>query len=273
MNHTIKKLQISCLIENNSSSDRLLHEHALSFHIKADNKTILFDAGRTDALLDNMKTLEIVPEFDCIVLSHSHYDHIGNLKEIVKINSKTSQVYVGDGFFVPKWKLQDGKYIYRGAPFAPEDLAECDAVLHIVKDEEVLVPGAMAIGNVNNDIASKFYLRTAEVYQPDYFRDEVFLVIDTVKGLVVIIGCSHPGIFNIIDRVKKRLPGKKLHALLGGFHLKDLDWEATVEVGKRLEEEDIPYIGASHCTGTKILEAVKSNSLFHFTTGSTFVVE
>ncbi len=104
MNHTIKKLQISCLIENNSSSDRLLHEHALSFHIKADNTTILFDAGRTDALLTNMKTLEIPPEFDRIVLSHSHYDHTGNLKEIVKINSKTSQVYVGDGLAVPKWR-------------------------------------------------------------------------------------------------------------------------------------------------------------------------
>ena len=82
----------------------------------------------------------------------------------------------------------------------------------------------------------------------DEFPDEVCLVIEDVKGLIVIAGCSHPGILNMIESVRERF-GKPVYAVFGGSHLVEADEARLAETMKILGDMGIAIAGFNHCTG------------------------
>ncbi len=86
-------------------------------------------------------------------------------------------------------------------------------------------------------------------WQQDTLLDDQSLVIRTDKGLVIILGCAHAGLINILTHVNKQFPGENIYAVFGGTHLgfaDDGQFEATVAA---LDDFNIQKIGASHCTG------------------------
>jgi len=85
----------------------------------------------------------------------------------------------------------------------------------------------------------------------DIFADDQSLVIDTEKGLVLILGCAHSGLINIINHVISKTGKEKFHAILGGTHLDFLTPEQLEETIQVLKKMDIERIGASHCTGMR----------------------
>ena len=97
----------------------------------------------------------------------------------------------------------------------------------------------------------------------DTFSDEIAMVIDSPRGLVLIVGCSHPGILNIVDSVRSRF-SKPLYALIGGIHLFDASSERRDAVVKDLIERSIPRLGASHCTGDEASHMLESSYSGYF---------
>ncbi len=91
-------------------------------------------------------------------------------------------------------------------------------------------------------------IKKGEGYILDNFKEEMALVINTYKGLVVLVGCSHIGIANILSTISKRL-NKKIYAVLGGTHLVKSDENRIKKTIDALNGLNIDIIGVSHCTG------------------------
>ena len=85
----------------------------------------------------------------------------------------------------------------------------------------------------------------------DPLRDDLSLFINTDKGLVILLGCAHAGLLNIIDHAIKITGQEKIYMVLGGTHLKFCSEEQMTATLDRLEELDVDKIGASHCTGLR----------------------
>ena len=240
-------MRIRCLIEN-KETPFLLYEHGLSLLIEYDNKKILFDTGKTNSFLSNAKKLNINLDIDYLVLSHAHYDHTGGVIDFIKENNYTKDIYVGKEFKANKYSLEDGNYIYKGTPFKIEDLSNIKYVdngLTITKN--INLYNNFIVNNSFEKIGDKFYVLDKE-YKKDLFKDEVVLTIDTDKGLVLIVGCSHAGICNIIDEVIKRT-NKKIRGVIGGFHLSKERDEHALKVINELKKYDLDFICPIHCSG------------------------
>ena len=112
------------------------------------------------------------------------------------------------------------------------------------------------------------YLKEEDEYKIDIFLDEISLGIKTHKGMVVIVGCSHVGIVNILDTIIERAD-MDIYALIGGIHLTKEDDSKINRVIKNFKEKDIKIIGACHCTGkhgeTMLTQQLKENFINHNT--------
>ena len=122
-------------------------------------------------------------------------------------------------------------------------------------------------------INPRFKLLTNGEFIDDPFDDEVLVAADTPRGIVVIVGCSHPGIKNMLDTVRNLLK-KPLYAVLGGTHLVEADPKSLDQSVQYLESSDM-LIGVSHCTGETALGrlAATSDMYFHNRTGSSLFVQ
>ncbi len=186
--------------------------------IKTPQDTILFDTGGdSEILLSNMKKLGINPaSIKKVVISHIHGDHLGGLEGFLERNSNVT-VFIPSSF--PK--SVKNMIIQKGAKFV-----------------EISAPRKI----------SDFVYTTGELYGPP---KEQSLIIDSKKGLVVITGCAHPGIVNIVKEVKKLVKKDKVYLVLGGFHHPD------VSCVKEFRELQVEKVAPSHCTGDLVREAFR----------------
>ena len=115
---------------------------------------------------------------------------------------------------------------------------------------------------------TRYYFRKIyDNYILDNMEDEIVLGIDTSKGLLVVCGCSHIGIANIIKNIKRRT-GKKIYGIMGGLHLSKASDDRIEKVLKYFDECNIEFFGVSHCTGekvTKILKETKKDFVYNNT--------
>lgn len=248
-------LKITTLIENDLGEvENLDTEHGLSLYIEVDNKKILFDTGQSGNFIENAKKLGInLNNLDYVVISHSHYDHSGGFEKLVREYGNNFQLFLGESFFKEKYSESGGIYRYVGSPFNEDFLREKDIEREYVKDIKRLSENAMIITNFNRqeeyeNINETMYIKEGEDYVLDKFEDEVSLVLNTDKGLIVIVGCSHPGIVNMLDTIIKKT-GKDIYMLIGGTHLMKEDDEKINKIIDYLKEKQIQQIGACHCTG------------------------
>ena len=108
----------------------------------------------------------------------------------------------------------------------------------------------------------------------DKFLDEILVAIDTPRGLVILLGCSHPGMKNMMEAAKNLL-NKPIYAVLGGTHLVEASKESLSISIDYLNNSDIKIIGVSHCTGDVASEklSISNERYFHNRTGSSLIVE
>lgn len=192
------------------------------------DKNLLFDTGESEKiLLGNMQKLNIsVKNISTVIISHDHYDHTGGLAGLLRENPKI-KVY-GLSKFSSSFK------------------------------EKVKNSGAELIGeNKFTQIMSNIYL-TGEMatYYGNSSLSEQSLIIKTKLGLVIITGCSHPGIIKIIEEVKKNLP-EPVYLVIGGFHLMDKDERMVEMIVKNFRKLGVSKVGPGHCTGNKAMEMFK----------------
>ena len=262
-------LKITTLIENMEDKDgKLEFEHGFSALIETEGKKILFDTGQTGAFVKNADYLGLdLSEVDFVVLSHGHYDHTGGVPELVKRFQKKTPFYIGKEFFAPKYKLlEDGSYKYNGNPFTKEFLAEdsgnSGAELHYIEEnvtklsEQLFLFKNFKKKNDFETVNPKFFVKAEQGFEQDFFPDEIALGIVTEEGLVLVVGCSHVGIVNILEHVKNAV-NLPVAAVLGGTHLVEAGEERLQKTVQALKQNGVKTVAVSHCTGEAGMKLLK----------------
>lgn len=251
-------MTLTVLSENSANPQYpdLKVEHGLAVHVELNQYNILYDFGPRGTLIPNSRILGVrLEEVNEAVLSHGHYDHGGDLESFLDIN-KRAVVYHGRDAFVPRWSISEGAAREVGLPFTPgEAMARRLSVVEKLDDREafIILPAAPGHGAKPKGNSLLLAGPAGERLQDD-FTDELTLVVRRDEGLVVLTGCSHRGILNIVDQVKTYCPACPISAIVGGFHLRDgeeSDKDIT-EVCSRLAQS-LPdsRVFSGHCTENK----------------------
>jgi len=275
--------EITTLIENHGGEHKTLHiEHGISFLIKHKGATLLFDSGQSGEFIFNAGTLnEDLRTVDHVVLSHGHYDHTNGFPFFVRDVSKDFSLHVNRDFFDVKWASNGRSVTYLGPSWDKDWLKENSVSLELVEgDGYELVPGVHIVTNFlqTNPLEVKnprFVVERpgSEELEIDDFRDEVSVVIETEKGLVIVVGCSHPGIMNMLDTIRSRFD-QPIYAVLGGTHLVEAQGERLKKALSYLENGSIGRLGLSHCTGDEAMDALERDSdvFYRNVTGTSLIV-
>jgi 7,8-dihydropterin-6-yl-methyl-4-(beta-D-ribofuranosyl)aminobenzene 5'-phosphate synthase len=269
-------LKVTTLIENTQGEHLgLKTEHGISFYIEKDGKCILFDCGQSDAYIYNASQLNIdLEKLDYVVLSHGHYDHSGGFLFLTELTS-TFELIMGQGFFDEKYGYRNNSYEYLGNNFREDDLKNKNINYHFTTHTSTEIADGVYIVTKfsrNNDdeiVNPRFRILQNKKFIPDPFNDEVLIAIDTPKGMVVILGCSHPGVRNMLNTVSD-LFNKRIYAVLGGTHLVEAHGSSFENSISYLGNDDIKILGVSHCTGSEGMQRLdkQSSKFFHNSTGS-----
>ncbi len=274
-------LKITTLVENTIGENLALrNEHGISFFIEKDNIKCLFDTGKSDAFLYNSSWLNIdLMKTDYVVLSHGHYDHSGGLRYLVEKTTDFS-LFTGKGFFDEKYAFRNNSYEYLGNNFDERFIVE-NNISHAVLDKQIteISSGIFLITSFNRThsdevVNSRFRLKRGDEFIPDRFEDEVMIAVDTPEGLVLILGCSHPGVKNMIDTARELLK-KPVYAVIGGTHLVEAGSDSLEKSINYFLKGDIAIIGVSHCTGEKAKSGLSAagKRYFHNRTGSSLFIK
>ncbi|MCL3779778.1 MBL fold metallo-hydrolase [Prolixibacteraceae bacterium JC049] len=247
--------KITVLVEN-TSGRRCIGEHGLSFLIEAD-KRILFDVGPSDAIIHNSVALKIpIHEVDTIVLSHGHDDHTNGLKYFHG-QKLIAHPEAFKARFRKKNKTPLGINITREQAQRQFQLVETKEPLKI--SEEIYFLGEVPRNN-NFEAQTTAFLNADGT--PDFIPDDSGLALITPKGLVVISGCAHSGICNMVEHARKVTGQQKIHAVMGGFHLTENN-EQTQKTIEFLKEQEVERVMPSHCTAFPALVQFYQNFPFN----------
>lgn len=259
-------LKITTLIENNSDENNILcNEHGLSLYIEINEKKILFDTGQSGDFIKNAEKLKIDLNYlDYVILSHGHYDHSGGFRKLVQRRNKSFNLIVGNGFFYKKYKIAENeKYKFNGNSFDEEFINQNNISFKCINQdifnitEDVIIFSNFKRKNNFEILNKKFYIKENGEYVLDDFSDEIVLGVKHEKGLVVILGCSHVGIVNILETITQRL-GMPIYAIIGGSHLIEADEIRLNNTINYLKEKNINILRLSHCTGDSAVRKLES---------------
>ncbi len=237
-------MKITALLENTAEREDMLTEHGLSLYIETASHKILFDMGQSDLFAKNAETLGIdLSAVDMAVLSHGHYDHGGGLQTFLKLNDK-APVYMNRFAFEPHFNAAD-KYIGLD-PDLETTLVEQNR-LRVTAETTALAPG-LTLFSCNERSRSRdlgsfgLTILDGNNHVPDDFRHEQYLLIEEKDLRVLISGCSHKGIQNIMEWFAPDV-------LVGGFHFMKLEPGAVLDAAaKDLNKYSTRYF-TGHCTG------------------------
>ncbi|UCD82755.1 MAG: MBL fold metallo-hydrolase [Desulfobacterales bacterium] len=254
---------VTTLVENSvaQGGKSLLAEHGLSFYIEAGDRKILFDTGQNLAISNNARVLGIeLNQINSAVLSHGHYDHTGGLQSLLACNSDFA-LYAHPDVFSRKVKKKSDGFKYIGIPVDKSAIDNYGIAVKLDETPVEIAPGIMTSGEIplKNDfeaVESGFFLQKDRGVDPDTLPDDLALILDTDKGLVVLLGCSHRGVINTLNHVTHLTGKRKIHAILGGLHLGKASDGKLEMIMNHLQGYGLAKIGIGHCTGPRALVAL-----------------
>lgn len=243
---------IKILMENTKNQCQLNCEHGLSIYIETMGHKILFDTGQTDAFIENAECMGVdLSDVDMAILSHGHYDHSGGWAHFLEINHQAN-IYVNEHAFGSFYSRAEKEI---GIPKFLENHKQV-----VVTQNKMELAEGLELFTCNTkerkypSDSDNLYMEVFGERKLDEFLHEQYLLITEGEQRVLISGCSHKGILNIIEWFQPDV-------LIGGFHFKGISMdEAGKEkldlYAKQLKGSETKYF-TCHCTGVEQYEYLK----------------
>lgn len=261
-------MKITVLVENTSRCE-LKAKHGLSLYIETQRHKILFDLGPDRTLFDNAKKRNIdLAEIDTVIISHGHMDHGGALRDFLKI-ALHAKVYIQRKAFEPHYT----KVLFLKFPVGIDKKLEAHPQIVLLDgdhriDDELLLFTVNEAGECHSPANDALYDKNGR----DDFSHEQDLII-TEDQTVLILGCGHTGIVNIMNRAKSYQP----KVCVGGFHLYDPVTKKSApealldKIAEALKNCDNTRFYTCHCTGKKAFQYLSKQvpNLLYLSCGET----
>lgn len=248
-------LSITALMDNKPTEHKaLIAEHGLSLYVEYNGRRLLFDCGSGANPQYNAHRLGVdLKNLDAVIISHSHYDHAAGFRDLTENGLGSRDLYTGPNFFEPKYAQNGVRYTNLACGFERSFLETHQVHHHVVDGLEEIYPGVWLISGFPRihpfeKIPARFVRRTETGFVTDDFGDEVCMALEIEGGLAVLVGCSHPGILNMMTQVSKLL-NKPIRAVFGGTHLVEADDQRIDLTIRKLQEMGLEILGLSHCSG------------------------
>ena len=266
----IESIRIVTVVEDTAGHVNILAEHGLCLWIEADGKRVLIDTSQGFVLNHNAERLGVdLSSVEAVVLTHGHYDHTGALAAVLKAAGDVP-VYAHAMALEPKYaRMPDGQARSIGIPEDGERVLRAGGPqLHLTAEPERITDDIVVIGQVPRtndfeDTGGPFFL-DENCTQPDPLIDDQGVVLDGPNGLVVVVGCAHSGIVNILDYVTKLFPDRPFAAVVGGLHLLRATPDRMNRTVAALRRLGVGRIVAGHCTGWKACARLAGEFGEHF---------
>jgi 7,8-dihydropterin-6-yl-methyl-4-(beta-D-ribofuranosyl)aminobenzene 5'-phosphate synthase len=213
-----QQIQLTIVYDNNAHHPLLRTEWGFACWIQYGDTIVLFDTGGDGTvLLDNMSALGLDPlEIDIVVLSHIHGDHTGGMESLLATGVRP-EVYVPLTF-----------------PTSYKNQLREQVTVHEVSEPQEIVPGIHSTGKMGLSIP------------------EQGLLLRTCEGLVVITGCAHPGITQMVQRARE-VGQSEIYLVLGGFHLGGASSSEVEHMCAAFQDLGVQHVAPCHCTGEEAM--------------------
>ncbi len=269
----VDDLRLYVLSEDCAGYDTLFWaQFGISFlvdvRLGASRRRILFDtACDAGPILHNMEMLGLDPKaVDLVVLSHHHIDHTGGLAGVLQGMEKRAVVIVAHPevfkislMATPYADTEHFPHLTLGLSGAnrKEEVERLGGEWVLARDPMCLMAGVTTTGEIAEEQKAPYEkgpyeaLRHVEEgrLQPEYIRDEIGLVVNTRQGVVLITGCSHPGIVSMTKKARDVAGADRIHAVIGGFHLLDASEDKIDATVQGLLDLGVSRVFTGHCTG------------------------
>jgi len=206
------------------------------------------DVGQSGNFADNTHHMDIdLSKVEALAISHHHYDHGGGLDRFFKEN-KNATVYLRkaplDMYYIAESETGAIRYIGLDKGL----LKTFDHRIEYITDPIEVLPGFHLLTDIPDDYPmpesnQDLKMQQGDAIRPDTFEHEMVMVVESKEELVVLTGCGHNGVLNMVAAVQKAFSDEPIQAVIGGFHLHHENERAVREVGKELLRMKIPAGG------------------------------
>ncbi len=255
------KVQITVLYDAFGKDSVMQKDWGYAALVEYGGKRILFDTGNNpDILAQNAKAKGIdLSKLDFVVMSHRHGDHMGGLSYLLSVNPNVPIYAPKEGFGVfGVFGVDVPSTFYRKDPsLPPEQRYYNGSPPEIIRGGTAWPSANFRLVDKDTEIAPNIHLIALVSDKPGTLElRELSLAINTSEGLVIVVGCSHPGIDKIVESATAINP--RVHFVAGGFHLvvtPDAEIERIVTVLH--DRFSVEYVAPGHCTGEPAFTALK----------------
>lgn len=253
-------MKLTVLVDNNTLIDRyFLAEPALSFFIEDGDTRILFDTGYSDAFIKNADKMRIdLRNLNYVVLSHGHVDHTWGLTHLIRLHMEAKN----EGIAQNTPRIIGHPLVFNSKLFDPigeigsilsEDKLSRHFPIQCTKEPLWLTDKLVFLGEIKRIFNfegqdSIGQVVTDQGIMNDFVRDDTAIVYKSSKGLVIIAGCAHSGICNIIEYAKEICQEERIVDIIGGFHLLNPTKEQLNHTVHYIKDLKPTKLHACHCT-------------------------